>query len=144
MHASILLAAAALVAPIIAVPAPAAVPEADLMERDGKEVDEFSPWVEVDNNGQPVTTHTPTVTTTRGVETTLDAARYELTGSVFTYTSHANVWTTTGEPPNPTANARNGEGSFSRCFNKDGDYAPFCRPSHNSTIFVTEVYYGKP
>jgi hypothetical protein len=142
MHAStaLLLAGAALAG---ASPEPTDIPvPADLVARDGKDVGEFSPWVEVDNEGQPVTTHTPVVTTTRGQETTLDAAPYELTGSVFTLTSWADVFTSTGEPPNPTGNPKKkGEGAFSSCVNTDGEYAPICRPSHNSTLLTGNHYY---
>ncbi|KAL3958904.1 hypothetical protein ACCO45_007066 [Purpureocillium lilacinum] len=67
---------------------------------------------------------------------------HDLTASVYTWTTWGKITTSTGEPPNPTAtNVKTGEGSFSRCFNKDGPNAPFCRPAANSTLLTGSTYY---
>ncbi|UNI23589.1 hypothetical protein JDV02_009399 [Purpureocillium takamizusanense] len=101
------------------------------------------PWVVVDDEGQPSKTVTPSLTTIDGTPSAVaDAAPHDLTASVYTWTTWGQITTSTGEPPNPTAtNAKTGEGSFSRCFNKDGPNAPFCRPAANSTLLTGSTYY---
>ncbi|KAJ6443006.1 hypothetical protein O9K51_04185 [Purpureocillium lavendulum] len=101
------------------------------------------PWVVVDDEGQPSKTVTPSMTTVSGTPSAVDgAAPHDLTASVYTWTTWGQITTSTGEPPNPTAtNSKTGEGAFSRCFNKDGPNAPFCRPAANSTLLTGRTYY---
>ncbi|KAI9171798.1 hypothetical protein HJFPF1_01289 [Paramyrothecium foliicola] len=142
MYASVLLAAAALVGPAIAVPTATAAPDASILfQRDGKDIDQLSPWVEVNDDAQPVRTFTPVMVTEQGTAVAQDGAPYMLTGSVFSWISYGKHFTSTGAPPNPTATGKNGQGAFSRCENTDGDFAPLCRPSHNSTLLTGNTYY---
>ena len=113
-----------------------------LRPRDGEPADSTSPWIEVDDEGQPATTHTPSMTTVSGTPTALNGAPYSLTASLYTWTTWGVLSTSTGIPPNPTATASDGRGAFTRCVNPDGDFAPFCRPSHNSTLFVGNTYFS--
>jgi hypothetical protein len=108
-----------------------------------KRADKTAAWVTVDDDMQPATTYTPSYTTVDGTTSIVDAAPHDLTASVYTYTSWGKIHTSTGEPPNPQATGKNGEGVFSRCYNKDGDNAPFCAPYANSTLDVKKTYYGK-
>ncbi|KJZ77480.1 hypothetical protein HIM_03204 [Hirsutella minnesotensis 3608] len=131
---------------------PAVTPTATLAARDrgaadtaASTVDSLAPWVTLWPMSQSLSakTMTPSVTTTAGGNTSIvDAAPYELTGSVFSWRSWGVVGTSTGLPPNPTAaNQATGEGFFSRCVNRDGAFAPFCRPLLNSTLIVGNTYY---
>jgi hypothetical protein len=113
-----------------------------LVPRDGVAADATSPWVEVNDESQPKTTHTPTMTTVSGTPSAINGAPYDLTASVYTWTTWGVPSTSTGSPPNPTATGSNGEGAFTRCQNPDGDFAPFCRPSHNSTLLVGNTYFS--
>lgn len=119
-------------------PEPTAAPE--LMPR----VDGNAPWVSVDKSAHHVTTYTPTYTTIDGSTSYVDTARHDLTASLYTWTTYGKIHTSTGEPPNPTADSSNGQGSFSRCFNKDGEHSPFCFPRPNSTLLLGRTYYSKP
>ncbi|GAO13452.1 hypothetical protein UVI_02016610 [Ustilaginoidea virens] len=113
--------------------------------RDGDNDDRLpqAPWVTVNDEGNPVTTLTPAVSSVSGTPSPVDAAPHDLTASLYTVTNYGHVYTSTGLPPNPTAtNAKTNEGSFSRCFNQRGAYAPFCRPTHNSTIYTGRTYYA--
>lgn len=116
----------------------------DLEERaDNSPAEPTDPWVKVDDDGQPSTTYTPQFTTQASSTSLLDAAPHDLTASVYTWTTWAKVTTSTGDPPNPTATGKNGEGSFARCYNPDGENAPFCRPAFNSTLLTGRTYYGE-
>lgn len=119
--------------------------ERDLQANAGleKRADKTAAWVSIDDDMQPATTYTPSYTTVDGTTSIVDAAPHDLTASVYTYTSWGKIHTSTGEPPNPRATGKNGEGVFSRCYNKDGDNAPFCAPYANSTLDVKKTYYGK-
>lgn len=145
MYAGTILGAAlALCGTTMAVPAAAAAN--GLRPRDGDNDNDLqnAPWVTVDDEGAPRTTFTPTVTTISGTPSAVNAAPHDLTATVYTMTNYGHVYTTTQAPPNPTAtNAKTNEGAFSRCYNKEGPYAPFCRPSHNSSIYIDNTYYGK-
>ncbi|KFA78457.1 hypothetical protein S40288_06905 [Stachybotrys chartarum IBT 40288] len=142
MHASLLLGGLALLHRASAIPAPTDAPEPPtLLRRDGELVDGLSPWVSVNDEAQPVATYTPSMTTVSGTPSAIDGAPEQLTASVFTWTSYAKVTTSTGLPPNPTAARRGGEGAFSRCRNMDGEFAPICRPSHNTTLLTGHTYY---
>jgi hypothetical protein len=100
------------------------------------------PWVSVDTSGQPVTV-TPVVTVVDGATTTISAAPNDLTATVVTRTDYAEVTTSTGTaPPEPTATGKDGTGSFLVCRNAEGEYAPFCQPSYNSSLFPGTTYYG--
>lgn len=100
-----------------------------------------APWVSVDDEGQPQETHTPSMTVVDGTTKIENGAPHDLTASVYTYTEYAKVHTSTGEPPNPTASGKSGQGAFARCFNQDGDNAPFCDPRPNSTLLKGKTYY---
>ncbi|KAG5663737.1 hypothetical protein KAF25_006322 [Fusarium avenaceum] len=117
--------------------------ERDLQVNAGleKRADKTAAWVSIDDDMQPATTYTPSYTTVDGTTSIVDAAPHDLTASVYTYTSWGKIHTSTGEPPNPRATGKNGEGVFSRCYNKDGDNAPFCAPYANSTLDVKKTYY---
>ncbi|KFA67163.1 hypothetical protein S40285_05248 [Stachybotrys chlorohalonatus IBT 40285] len=143
MHTSLLLGGLALLLRrASAIPAPTDAPEPPtLLRRDGELVDGLSPWVSVNDEAQPVATYTPSMTTVSGTPSAVDGAPEQLTASVFTWTSYAKVTTSTGLPPNPTAARRSGEGAFSRCRNMDGEFAPICRPSHNTTLLTGHTYY---
>ncbi|KAM0342692.1 hypothetical protein ACHAPU_009303 [Fusarium lateritium] len=106
-----------------------------------KRADETAAWVTIDDDLQPATTYTPSYTTVDGTTSIVDAAPHDLTATVYTYTSWGKIHTSTGEPPNPQATGKHGEGVFSRCYNKDGDNAPFCAPYANSTLDVKKTYY---
>lgn len=128
--ASLLLGAASarppLVTPVLEARAPAAT----------------DPWVSVDTSGVPVTV-TPVVTVVDGATTTISAAPNDLTETVVTRTEHAEITTSTGTaPPEPTATNKDGTGSFLVCNNADGEYAPFCQPSYNSSLYPGTTYYG--
>lgn len=100
------------------------------------------PWVSVDTSGVPVTV-TPVVTVVDGATTTMSAAPNDLTATVVTRTDYAEVTTSTGTaPPEPTATNKDGTGSFLVCNNADGENAPFCQPSHNSSLYPGTTYYG--
>ncbi|KAG6368704.1 hypothetical protein INS49_002917 [Diaporthe citri] len=99
------------------------------------------PWVSVDTSGVPVTV-TPVVTVVDGATTTISAAPNDLTATVVTRTDHAEITTSTGTaPPEPTATNKDGTGSFLVCNNSDGINAPFCQPSHNSSLYPGTTYY---
>jgi hypothetical protein len=121
---------------------PAALPGL-VAPRDGQLVEPTSPWIEVDDMGQPTKTNTPSMTTISGTPSALNGAPYDLTASVYTWTTWGSKTTSTGTPPNPTATAGGGKGAFARCSNLDGDFAPFCRPNHNSTLLTGSTYYSE-
>ncbi|KAI7773815.1 hypothetical protein LA080_009851 [Diaporthe eres] len=99
------------------------------------------PWVSVDTSGMPVTV-TPVVTVVDGATTTISAAPNDLTATVVTRTDYAEITTSTGTaPPEPTATNKDGTGSFLVCNNADGVNAPFCQPSHNSSLYPGTTYY---
>ncbi|KPM40620.1 hypothetical protein AK830_g5972 [Neonectria ditissima] len=106
-----------------------------------KRADQTAAWVQVDDEGQPAATNTPSMTVVDGVTSIENGAPHDITASVYTITANAKVTTSTGDPPNPTATAKNGQGAFARCHNMDGEHAPFCDPSANSTLFVGSTYY---
>ncbi|KAG9256065.1 uncharacterized protein F5Z01DRAFT_536558 [Emericellopsis atlantica] len=99
-----------------------------------------APWVRVDDEGRPAETLTPKLKD--GSDDEYDnAAPHDLTASEFTSTAWGRVTTSTGEPPNPSATNKHGEGAFSRCYNEDGDNAPLCAPAEDSTLFQGTTYY---
>ncbi|RDA95472.1 hypothetical protein CP533_5427 [Ophiocordyceps camponoti-saundersi (nom. inval.)] len=113
-----------------------------LSEQDFTTVAPTAPWVTIDDEGQPAMTVTPSVASISGTTTIDHGAPHDLTASVFTWITWGAITTSTGTPPNPTAlDAKTGQGAFSRCFNRDGDHAPFCRPLLNSTLLTGTTYY---
>lgn len=99
-------------------------------------------WVSVGASGTPVTV-TPLVTVVDGTTTTLSAVPNDLTATVVTRTGHAEDTTSTGTTaPGPTATGADGSGSFLVCDNADGEYAPFCQPVQNSSLYPGTTYYG--
>ncbi|PNH48057.1 hypothetical protein VD0004_g378 [Verticillium dahliae] len=100
-------------------------------------------WVSVDSDGN-AHTYIPTSTQVNGVATTLSAAPYILTGSVFTVTAtNGDVSTSTGAPPPPRAtDSDGGRGVFNVCMdNANSQIAPFCQPRARSELYVKEPYY---
>lgn len=94
-------------------------------------------WVSVDKTGLP-TTITPVVSGA----TTLSAIPTELTATVVTRTAYGELTTSTGTAPAlPTANNKKGKGAFLVCSNADGDYAPFCEPSADSSLYTGTTYF---
>lgn len=142
MHAStVFAAAAALWATSVSA---SAMPTAYLEERAlEKRADQTAPWVTVDDEGQPAKTYTPHMETSGGTTKVVDAAPHDITASVYTFTSWEKITTSTGAPPNPTATGKNNEGAFARCYNTEGDWAPFCDPANNSTLLTGNTYYGE-
>ncbi|KZZ93806.1 hypothetical protein AAL_05522 [Moelleriella libera RCEF 2490] len=107
-----------------------------LQARDGDNDNDLmnGPWVTVNDEGNPQTTFTPTAST--------NTPPHDIAASVFTINDYGVLTTRTGLPPNPTVtNAVTNQGSFSRCFNQNGPFAPFCRPTFNSSIYVGTTYY---
>jgi hypothetical protein len=149
MHAIALLgAAAALCSPAMAMPKATPEPQLaalDLARRANIEprADPTAPWVTVGDEGKPVKTITPSMTTISGTPTLVSVAPHDITASVYTWTTWGSITTSTGRPPNPTATSKDGEGVFSRCYNKDGDDAPFCSPYNASTLLTGNTYYSE-
>ncbi|KAF4975243.1 hypothetical protein FZEAL_7950 [Fusarium zealandicum] len=140
MHASKILASMGLLASASA----SVVRYAANHERDfaiEKRAAETAAWVTVDDEKQPAATYTPSMTVDDGTTKYVDGAPHDLTATVFTWTEYGKITTSTGEPPNPTASGKHGEGAFSRCHNKDGANAPFCTPAENSTLTQKVTYY---
>lgn len=108
-----------------------------------KRADQTAAWVSVDDEAQPATTYTPSMTVVDGVTSIVDGAPHDLTATVYTSTHYGEIYTSTGEPPNPTASGKHGEGAFTRCHNKDGSNAPFCSPYENSTLTTGKTYFGE-
>ncbi|KAK7745552.1 hypothetical protein SLS53_003052 [Cytospora paraplurivora] len=105
--------------------------------------DNAAAWVTVDTSGTPVTV-TPVVSVNidDGTTTTVSAVPNDLTATVVTKTRYAEVTTSTGTTaPAPTATDKNGAGSFLACDNADGEYAPFCQPARNSSLYPGTTYY---
>ncbi|KAG5984356.1 hypothetical protein E4U55_005134 [Claviceps digitariae] len=112
--------------------------------RDGDNDNDLAnaPWVVVNDEGAIGTIYTPTMTTVSGTPYPVNPAPHDLTATVYTITNYGHVYVTTQSPPNPmVTNTKTNEGFFSRCYNKKGQYAPFCRPTHNSSIYVDYTYY---
>ncbi|KAH6990711.1 hypothetical protein BKA56DRAFT_214715 [Ilyonectria sp. MPI-CAGE-AT-0026] len=121
-----------------------AVEEPDVVKRTAieKRADQTAAWVTVDDEGQPAATYTPSITVIDGTTSAVEhGAPHDITATVYTITQYGKKTTRTGDPPNPTATAKSGEGAFARCHNKDGENAPFCDPASNSTLFVGSTYY---
>ncbi|KAH6609256.1 hypothetical protein Trco_002602 [Trichoderma cornu-damae] len=135
-------AAVALCSPAAAMPTAAPSPQLEALEAHLQpRADPTAPWVTVGDEGTPVQTVTPKVTTVSGTPTLVDVAPHDITASVYTWTSWGAITTSTGRPPNPTALSNNNDGVFARCYNKDGDDAPFCTPYRNSTLLTGSTYY---
>lgn len=97
-------------------------------------------WVSVDQSGNPQTV-TPVLTTVSGTPTVISGAPYDVTGTVFTTTANAAVTTSTGVPQ-PVATGAGGGGAFALCHNTAGDFAPFCEPKNNDTIYPGATHYS--
>lgn len=94
-------------------------------------------WVSVDKTGLP-TTITPVVS----AGSTISAIPTELTATVLTRTAYGELTTSTGTvAAQPTASNKKGKGAFLVCSNPDGDYAPFCEPAKNSSLYTGTTYY---
>lgn len=124
-------------------PVPDPILEARAPER--PTTDDAAAWVTVDTSGTPVTvTPVVSVDVVDGTTTTVSAAPNDLTATVVTRTRYAEVTTSTGTTaPAPTATNKNGAGSFLACDNVDGEYAPFCQPAPNSSLYPGTTYYGE-
>ncbi|PTB73517.1 hypothetical protein M440DRAFT_1404519 [Trichoderma longibrachiatum ATCC 18648] len=117
MHAIALLgAAAALFGPATAMPKATPEPHQaaalDLARRANiaPRADPTAPWVTVGDEGKPVKTITPSMTTISGTPTLVSVAPHDITASVYTWTTWGSITTSTGRPPNPTATSKDGEG----------------------------------
>ncbi|CZS95294.1 hypothetical protein WAI453_011274 [Rhynchosporium graminicola] len=99
--------------------------------RDGVS-DAFNPWVSVNPSGLPIATYTPSVTTIKGVETTLNPLPFSLTATGTALQTVSQSAETA---------AATGEGSFQECHNRDSKYAPFCNPKNGSDVNVDGKYY---
>ncbi|KAL7943148.1 hypothetical protein V8C42DRAFT_329836 [Trichoderma barbatum] len=144
MHAiAILGAAAALCSSAAAMPKATPEPQLDMHRRANiqRRADPTAPWVTVGDEGTPVKTVTPKMTTISGTPTLVDVAPHDITATVYTWTNWGEITTSTGRPPNPTALSSDKVGVFSRCYNKDGEDAPFCTPYKNSTLLTGSTYY---
>lgn len=106
-------------------------------------VDPALPWISVDDESQPATTYTPSPTVVDGTTSWKNGAPHDLTAEVYTWTTWGVISTSTGDPPNPTATGKHGEGAFSKCSNLDGEQAPFCRPAVNTTLLIGNTYFSK-
>ncbi|CAL3973652.1 unnamed protein product [Diplocarpon coronariae] len=90
------------------------------------------PWVSIDASGLPVATYTPTITTLNGIETTINPVPFSLTATATVTQNDAKATQTF---------AATGGGSFQECHNRDGSYAPFCKPDNGSDVDVDGKYY---
>ncbi|KAI1817246.1 hypothetical protein GGS20DRAFT_534253 [Poronia punctata] len=98
----------------------------------------LKPWVTVNEDGKPSTV-TPVMSTISGTPTLISGAPHDLTASVFTYTSYGKVITSTGPPPQPTANGK-GATSVWVCHNLDGENAPWCLPTGKEPMYKDTEY----
>ena len=98
-------------------------------------------WVEVDDEGRPAKTHTPSYTEVDGTTSVIDGAPHDLTASLFTNTWYGKVSTSTGDPPAPSATNKHTQGAFARCNNLDGENAPLCDPAPSATLYDGSIYY---
>ncbi|KAI0435898.1 hypothetical protein F4803DRAFT_544069 [Xylaria telfairii] len=99
----------------------------------------LEPWVTVNDDGK-ASTVTPVLTTISGTPTVISGAPHDITATVFTYTSYGKVVTSTGLAPGPTATGQSA-GSFPLCDNKDGKFAPWCKPDGESPLYIGTTYY---
>lgn len=138
----LLAAASVLIGAAMAIPAPAPEPTAPVALLQAR-ADATDAWVTVDKTGLP-TTVTPVVTVSDGTTTTISAIPTVLTATVLTRTEYGQLTTSTGtSPAEPTATNKKGAGAFLVCSNADGDYAPFCEPAKNSSLYPGTTYYGR-
>lgn len=137
-----LLAAAAILFKVTrALPAPEPTPT--LSPALAQRADATDAWISVDSTGLPSTV-IPAVTVSDGVATTISAIPTELTATVLTRTAYGELTTSTGTAPaEPTAQNKKGQGAFLACSNPTGDFAPFCEPAKNSSLYPGTTYYGK-
>ncbi|PSR88477.1 hypothetical protein BD289DRAFT_432125 [Coniella lustricola] len=120
---------------IQAIPAPKITPALD------SRAEATDAWVSVDKTGQP-TTVTPVVTVSEGSPTTISAIPTVLTATVLTRTAYGELTTSSGTAAaQPTASNKKGQGAFLVCSNADGDYAPFCEPAKNSSLYTGTTYF---
>lgn len=98
-------------------------------------------WVEVDDEGRPANTHTPSISEIDGSTSVIDGAPHDLTASLFTNTWYGKVSTSTGDPPAPSATNKHTQGAFARCNNLDGENAPLCDPAPSAVLFENSIYY---
>lgn len=136
--AAVVLLSAAVQAVPASAPAPTPTPTPALELR----AEATDAWVSVDKTGKP-TTITPVVTVSDGLPTTLSAIPTELTATILTRTAYGELTTSTGTAPaQPTASNKNGAGSFLVCSSPDAEYAPFCEPAKDSSLYTGTTYYG--
>lgn len=125
-------------------PSPGTIESSEsLIAKRNPPADSTAPWVQVNDEGQPETTYTPSATLVDGTTSIQDAAPHDLTASVYTETWYGEISTRTGDVPNPqpTGKKSSQEGAFTRCYNLDGKNAPFCAPSENSVLYTDSKYY---
>ena len=141
MRASTIVSSLALLGVSAAHPAADDEPSSVLLEQ-RRAGDPTAPWVQVDDEGQPSKTLTPSASVTGGTTEIIDAAPHDLTASVFTDVYYGRVSTRTGDPPAPSATNKHKAGAFTRCFNQDGDNAPLCDPAPDSVLYQGTTYFG--
>lgn len=151
MRSSTLFSAASILGAAVAIPAaepsstgPDLSTPTPLIAKRNPPANPTAPWVQINDEGQPQTTYTPSATSVDGTTSIQDAAPHDLTASVYTETWYGEISTRTGDVPNPqpTGKKSSKAGAFTRCFNLNGQIAPFCNPSENSVLYTDETYYG--
>jgi len=74
------------------------------------------------------------------VATTVSPAPASLTATTTSSISAINVETATSSSATASATF-NGGGASQVCHNKNGEFAPFCKPDNGSSVWVGETYY---
>ncbi|KAJ4297285.1 hypothetical protein N0V88_004203 [Collariella sp. IMI 366227] len=121
---------------VAAVPAPGKVTTPDPAN--------LEPWVTVNKEGIPKTV-TPVWTTIKGTPTLLNAAPFEVTANAVT--KRPSPTGTALAQPAATSKGDHKEkgskkgGAFAKCNNMDGEFRPFCLPSHNDLYFPGSTHY---
>jgi hypothetical protein len=94
----------------------------------------LDPRVSVNAIGKPIATITPFISTANGIATTVSAAPAALTAPTTSSKSDS-------KPTETSVNT--GGGSYQVCHNTDADFAPLCKPSNSTTLYVGQTYYGE-
>ncbi|KAN0093894.1 Protein of unknown function (DUF4448) domain containing protein [Hyaloscypha variabilis] len=92
----------------------------------------LDPRVSVNAIGKPIATITPFISTANGIATTVSAAPAALTAPTTSSKSDS-------KPTETSVNT--GGGSYQVCHNTDADFAPLCKPSNSTTLYVGQTYY---
>lgn len=136
---------AALCGTVAAHPADASPPAPTIAPRIQRRGDGSLVWITVDAHGSAETI-TPSSTVKDGSTIWDKEPPYSLTGSVYTTTNWASVYTNTQSPPNPRPTDGNGAGYMMKCTMSEEMKAannPVCRPAYNATLSSDLHYFGK-